>query len=412
MLETSRRALRSLSFVVLLACAACSGESAGDAWNKTLRAGVEAMEAKADQGAFDEALLVSDRMLASSPAAKLRDRLNRWTDGMSDRMLGPLTSVLDVLGVSTLARSERAQIEYARGVVHLAAASAEASLGDEAAKGSLSRAEDAWQRARAAGPGPARADAIYNLGTLDLMAAEAVRATIPEIAGAAAGGPGATPPGPPPGATPAGGDEEAPDPLEVARGLYLAARTHYVERFRLGAEEALDWERANSELVIRRLRELDDIERQREEQQQENEDGEDGEDGEEGEQDKEKKDDSEKEGEDSESKEPGEEDSEEQEGEDSESESEEEGDPEGDKPEEPEEEGEEEEGEEESDDGETSEEESAEEGEPKEGEIEEKTMTAEEFQRLLEQNKDLQKKGEEIRRERRMRGKIPAKKDW
>ncbi len=39
-------------------------------------------------------------------------------------------------------------------------------------------------------------------------------------------------------------------------------------------------------------------------------------------------------------------------------------------------------------------------------------MTAEEFQRLLEQNQKHQDRGEEIRRIRMLRGKIPAKKDW
>ena len=39
-------------------------------------------------------------------------------------------------------------------------------------------------------------------------------------------------------------------------------------------------------------------------------------------------------------------------------------------------------------------------------------MTQEEFQRLLEANRKHQERGEEIRRIRAIRGKIPAKKDW
>ena len=57
-------------------------------------------------------------------------------------------------------------------------------------------------------------------------------------------------------------------------------------------------------------------------------------------------------------------------------------------------------------------EEDGEQPKPGEEKIEETTMTQEEFQRLLEANRKHQERGEEIRRIRAIRGKIPAKKDW
>jgi len=127
-----------------------------------------------------------------------------------------------------------------------------------------------------AGRGDLRLRAIYNLGCLHLLDADAWRAEIPEIAQAQGGGQGA-----PAGSgmagmagmggmSPAGAEgEEPPDPLANARAGYLRARDWLVQRLKA------DWHdedtRANLELIQRRLRELDEIEKEREEQQQEQE---------------------------------------------------------------------------------------------------------------------------------------------
>src|SRR5690606_24191728 len=116
-----------------------------------------------------------------------------------------------------------------------------------------------------AGPGALRLDATYDLGSLFLAAGEEQRAKLPEISGQPA-----QPPPPPPVAAPGGAAPQAPpDPLQLARAAYLAARERLVERLRM------DWRdpdtQANVELVQRRLRELDEIERQREQEKKEQE---------------------------------------------------------------------------------------------------------------------------------------------
>ncbi len=387
----------SLLFALTLAAGLTGCGEAGEVepWEGTLQEGVLAMADEAEGGRIEEALAIADQMLSPGATARFRERLNGATRGVSESVLSPITSGLDLLGVSALRPTDRAEIEYARAATLLAGA----AKGGEETPGFLERAESALERARGAAPGNVRKSAVYNQGTLDLMTAEAARATIPEIAGTGGAGPTS-----PPDPNQAGADD-APDPLDIARTFYLRARDHFVEY--LTQDEGED-AAANVELVIRRLRELDEIEKQREEQSQ---DQEQSEDGEEGEQDKEEPNEDEQENEDQqksdeEQQSEDEQESEEQgEQEDSENESEEEPeeDPQGDSEEEPEEEPDEEDGEE-SD--------SEEQPEPGEEQIEETTMTAEELQRLLEQNKEHQERGEEIRRLRRIRGKIPAKKDW
>jgi hypothetical protein len=173
----------------------------------------------------------------------------------------------------------RTLLEHAAALPEVVQAKAHFALGVIAATRALENPEegeplraaarDAFHAARAlAGPGELRADATYDLGTLVLLHAEEVRATLPEVGGAAAA-PGVQAmqalPGAPPAAAP--GAEEETDPLEEARALYTEARTWLVERLRLDWQDADT--RANLQLVQRRLRELDEIEKQREEQQQE-----------------------------------------------------------------------------------------------------------------------------------------------
>ncbi|WP_145201309.1 hypothetical protein [Planctomycetes bacterium Poly30] len=384
--------------------AGCSEATDVAPWDGTLGSGVRAMADQSAAGDVDGALATADRMLAPGGAAQLRQTLDRATRGVSESVLSPVTRVLDLLGVSALSGEDRAEIEYARASALLVGA----SKGEENAPGLIERAEAALQRARAAAPGEARMSAIYNLGTLDLMAAEAVRATIPEIAGpdaAAAAGP-ASPP------DPNQADEPEEDPLVIARALYLKARADFVELLAQEPSEPQPGQNgaANVEFVIRRLKELDAIEKQREEQQQDQQDdGEKSEDGEKSDE-QQSKDDQKQQEDDSEKSEDGETSDEQKPSEEEnpdESPSEEEK-----SKEDPAEDSEEQEPEETPEDSQDESEESIDQPPPGEETIEEKTMTAEEFQRLLERNSKLQEQGEEIRRLRRMRGKIPAKKDW
>jgi len=160
-----------------------------------------------------------------------------------------------------LSERERASAHYALGVI----VATRAQDDPEESEPLRAAAREAFSAARAlAGPGELRADAIYDLGVLELLHAEAVRATIPEISG--------QPPAPIPAQAPSATPDGAPpsDPLAQARTLYGAAKTWLVERLRL------DWRdedtRANLELIQRRLHELDALEEQRQEQQQENQD--------------------------------------------------------------------------------------------------------------------------------------------
>lgn len=159
--------------------------------------------------------------------------------------------------------AERAEFWFATGVARGAAmAYEEAVEASHAARG----------LAGSSGLGQASA---YNAGTFRLMRAEQLRLEIPEIreklelpplnaaptTGSLGGAPTTT-------GTAQGG--EAPDALQIARGAYLLARADLVERWRADPSHADT--RANLELVQRRLRELDELESEREKQQQENQD--------------------------------------------------------------------------------------------------------------------------------------------
>jgi hypothetical protein len=114
-------------------------------------------------------------------------------------------------------------------------------------------------------------DTIYDLGSLALQAGEAARAQLPEVSGkppapALAQPPGSSTPSAPSGAPGAPGGAQAPDPLQIAREAYLQARDRFVERLRDQWQDA-DCQ-ANVELCLKRLRELDDIEKKRREEEQ------------------------------------------------------------------------------------------------------------------------------------------------
>jgi Ca-activated chloride channel family protein len=163
------------------------------------------------------------------------------------------------VGAALLARSDLAEPERAE--VHFNLGVAREAAGDRAG------AQAEFERAATlAGPGKLRLDALYDAGTLALLAAEELRLEIPEVReklGLPA--PAAAAPGlPPPAGAPV--DEQAPDTLSEAKAAYGHARDALVRRLRA------DWRdentRANLELVQRRLRELAEIEEQREQEEQ------------------------------------------------------------------------------------------------------------------------------------------------
>ena len=126
------------------------------------------------------------------------------------------------------------------------------------------------QRHRAtglAGSGELGRAAAYNAATFLLQGAESLRAQIPEVREKL----GLPPLEPDPAASaPAASGAEAPDPLAVAREAYLYARRELAVALR--SERLAEDVRANLELCVRRLRELDSIEREREEEQQQQQD--------------------------------------------------------------------------------------------------------------------------------------------
>jgi hypothetical protein len=135
----------------------------------------------------------------------------------------------------------RAEFRYAEGWLL-----AQGGAGGEPNHGA---AAAAFASARAlAGPGELRDAATYNQGTVELLLAEDLRArTLAQPPGAGVG--------------------DASDPLAELRQAYLRAKATLVARLRSQAAHADT--RANLELVQRRLREIEELERQREEQQQE-----------------------------------------------------------------------------------------------------------------------------------------------
>lgn len=212
----------------------------------TLADGLAQMQALTDAGKGAEALALGERILAPRRFARWRDE-QRARAGFAARALDVTEPAFSFFGFDDVSARERAAVHYARG---LAASAVQQSV----------PAELAFQSARAlAGPSELRLAATYDLGVLVLQEGEALRAKIPEISGQAPQPP-ATP------ALPGGAGPQEPDPLELARAAYVKAREHLVERVRL------DWRdgdtRANLELVARRLKELDLIQKKREEEQQ------------------------------------------------------------------------------------------------------------------------------------------------
>ena len=220
----------------------------------TFAEGMNEVVAFARDEEFERALEVADSLLAGTTIDRLRASLESKTGGWSERAFGVVDAPLRWLGFEARTSADRAEIHYAKGLLH-------------ARKSAVESSNEAFELARMlAGEGQTRLDAMYNLGNLDFGLGEFMRGQIPELNGGAPGG--STSPltnaAGQQGSAP--GSEEKPDPLALARAAYTAAKDHFVERLRADWQDADT--RANLELCMRRLAELDQLEQEREEQEQ------------------------------------------------------------------------------------------------------------------------------------------------
>jgi hypothetical protein len=227
-------------------------------WDRSFREGLVEIRRLGESGATDEAVAIAERLAVPNAYARKAEDLVR-ADGWRARVGRALASVGDQLDLLGPPPAVRAEAQFARGVALMVGAD-RAQPGEERAV-RREQARLAFESARLlAGPGELRLDATYDQGLLALQTGEEERAQIPEISGQQP----APPPAPPPTAAPGAKPEPPPDPLALARAAYLAARERFVGRLQM------DWRdsdtQANVELIQRRLRELDEIERKREEE--------------------------------------------------------------------------------------------------------------------------------------------------
>jgi Ca-activated chloride channel family protein len=341
--------------------------AAGDGGVAQLEDGLARMRQLAEGEDPAGALALGEELLAPGEFSRWR----REQELAESRFLVPLLDfadpALDLLRLSGLQREERAHVHFALGVTSLLA---------QDAKGAIAEFERAHARA---GAGELRLDAAYNLGTLALLSGEAWRAQIPELGGTPPAPSQA--PAPAPGAGAADVEPEPPDPLAEAKAAYLAALEHFSGRLRL------DWgdadTRANTELCLRRLRELEQVEQQREQQQQQQQQDQQQQDQEQ--QDQEQQDQQQQD----QQQQDHQQDQQQQDG--------------AEKPQEPQEQ-------EPKPDEQPQEEQPGE--EPQESEPQEVYLTKEEVQRLLDRLQQYEEQGEELRERQRAQRRLPTARDW
>lgn len=214
-------------------------------WHGTLAQGFDEIRSLAARGQFESARKLCDALLLPTPFLRAKEEFHE-RGGWRRALVRASDPALDWLGWNGPSAATRAEIVYSRGVVGL--------LARERAG-----AEDDFHRARGAAGSRALADdALYDVGWLAFDAGEEARAQLPEISGKPAA------PAPPVAAPPGG--QAPPDPLQVARAAYVRARGVFVERLKSDWRDADT--QANVELCLRRLRELDAIEKKREEEKQ------------------------------------------------------------------------------------------------------------------------------------------------
>lgn len=227
------------------------------AWDRPFREGLLEVRRLAESGAIDEAASIADRLVATNAYAQRVEDLVR-AEGWRARLGRGLESIGDRLDLMGPPPEVRAEAQFARGVA--LTIGVDRANDEEGRATRREEARSAFERARLlAGPGSLRLDATYDQGLLAFGAGEEQRAKLPEISGQQA-----PPPTLPPTAAPGAKAPEPPDPLQLARAAYLAARERFVERLQLDWRDADT--QANVELVQRRLRELDEIEKKREEE--------------------------------------------------------------------------------------------------------------------------------------------------
>jgi hypothetical protein len=233
-----------------------AAESAPIAWPGTFSEGFEQIRQFAEKQQLESAQKIADALLA--PNSFLRWKLDfAARGGWRARAVKVADPLLDVAGWNGLDPNTRAEVWFAKGVVATLAKDREAAEADF------------WKARGTTTDASLQRDAIYDLGSIALQAGEEARAKLPEISGQPAPPPAAQPTAPgSPGAPPPGapGAAQAPDPLQVAREAYLLARDRFVERLRDQWQDADT--QADVELCLKRLRELDDIEKKRKEEEQ------------------------------------------------------------------------------------------------------------------------------------------------
>lgn len=220
-----------------------------ETWPGTVAEAFAAIEKHAYEKQFESARLIADRLLA--PNAFLRWKSEQEAQGgWRKGFVRAAQPTIDWLALDGLDSDAHGEVWFARGVVDSLA-----QLRPDA--------ENDFQAARAASSDRTlQNDAIYDIGVLALEEGEEIRATLPEISGKP---PTAQLPVPPaPGAATA--QQAPPDPLQLARAAYSKAREHFVERLKSDWRD--DDTRANVELCLKRLKELDLIEKKREEEKQ------------------------------------------------------------------------------------------------------------------------------------------------
>ena len=214
-------------------------------WDGTFAEGMAEVVRLAASDDVQAALEITDRLLVRNGYQQWREN---WLEdgGLYARAALAVDRPMTWLGYEHLDPGSRAEVRFAQGLLY-------------AKQSAVLDADKQFELARAdAGPGELRQGSVFALGLLDLRTAEELYEKIPEVQGA-------PPQVPPPPGSPQATDAE-PDTLPLARQAFMDARAHLVERAQL------DWQhaptRAALELCVRRLRELDDIERRREEEQQ------------------------------------------------------------------------------------------------------------------------------------------------
>ncbi len=354
--------------------AAQAAEAAVEPYAGSLGKGLAELAALAGEGRHDEALALAERLLAPDAAARVYAWVERRAGETPARALATLAAPLAALGLDLGSSAERGEVHFARGVT-LRRAERDAD------------ARAAFQLVRGLGGG-ARADAVYELAHIDLVAGERWREQLPERQQGA------------PATPPAKGD---PDPLVEAKRAYQAAEAALIERLRLDWRDADT--RANLELVRRRLRELDEIERRRKEEEQKKKQDEQSQQDPKGEKDKQQKQDEQQDPKQDEGEGQSEDPSQDQETPPEEQPPSEEDAAEPEESEEPEESSE-------SEAEENVESSTEDENPPEPQSPEEREMTKEEMQKLLQQLEEHRRAGEEIQRQLRERRRRAATRDW